>query len=131
MLSSIVIPLDIDARRINLQQVLIVACHLGLLIVKRAEVEVKTSYTWNHVKIIVTEAEHSPSPMMSRVVRESHVVTLMTGCPVGSNEITSSFHFWVSCEEPQITSLIRVQYVQANVDALPLTPHSGTREGRF
>jgi hypothetical protein len=93
--------------------------------------EVKTSYAWNRVKIVVTEAEHLPSPMMSRVVRESHVVTLMTGCPVGSKEMTSSFHFWVSCGEPQITSLIRAQYVQVNADVLPSMPHSGTREGRF
>jgi hypothetical protein len=107
MLSSIVIHLNVDAR-INLQQVLILTCLLGLLIVKGAEVEVKTSYTWNHVKTVFTEAEHLPSPMISRVVRESHVVMLMTGCPVGSKEMTSSFHFWVSCEEPQITSLVRV-----------------------
>jgi hypothetical protein len=44
MLSSIVIPLNVDARRINLQQVLILACKLRLLVVKGAEVEVKTSY---------------------------------------------------------------------------------------
>lgn len=93
--------------------------------------EVKTSYAWNRVKTVVTEAEHLPSPMMSRVVRESHLVTLITGCPVGSKEMTSSFHFWVSCIEPQIPSLIRVQYVQVNADVVPSTPHSGTREGRF
>ena len=93
--------------------------------------EVKTGYAWNRVKTVVTEAEHLPSPMMSRVVRESHVVTLMTGCPVGSKEMTSSFHFWVSCKEPQITSLIRVQYVQVNADVLPSGLHPGTKEGRF
>jgi hypothetical protein len=95
---------------INLQQVLILAGQRRPLIVKGAEVEVKTSYGWNHVKGDVTEAEHLPWPMMSRVVRESHEVTLMIGCPVGSREITSSFHFWVSCGEPPLQYV----YVQVN-----------------
>lgn len=59
MLSSIVIPLNVDARLINLQQVLILARQLGLLIVKGAEVKVKTSYAWHHVKNVVTELGRS------------------------------------------------------------------------
>lgn len=91
--------------------------------------EVKTSYAWNHVKTVVTEAEHLPSPMMSRVVRESHVVTLMTGCPVGSKEMTSSFHFWVSCGEPQITSLIRVQSKSTRISYLQRHIQEQGKEG--
>jgi hypothetical protein len=44
MLSGIVIPLNVNARRINLQQVVILARQWRLLIVKGAEMKVKTSY---------------------------------------------------------------------------------------
>src|SRR6267142_4676354 len=39
----------------------------------------------------------SPCPMMSSVVRESHPVTLTSGCADGSNVNSSYFHFGTSC----------------------------------